>query len=43
MIEAVSLDETVYDKKPTFIKMDIEGSGAGSTERVQENYKGFSP
>lgn len=25
-IEVVSLDETVYDKRPTFIKMDIEGA-----------------
>lgn len=25
-IDVVSLDDTVYDEKPTFIKMDIEGS-----------------
>lgn len=35
VIEAVSLDDTVYDKKPTFIKMDIEGS-------EQEAIKGCS-
>jgi len=26
MIETASLDETVYDRKPTYIKMDIEGA-----------------
>ena len=26
MIETVSLDETVYDRQPTYIKMDIEGA-----------------
>lgn len=26
MIETASLDETVYDKRPTYIKMDIEGA-----------------
>lgn len=41
-IDVVSLDETVYDKKPTFIKMDIEGSEQEAiigAEKIIRNYK----
>ncbi|MCM1174197.1 MAG: FkbM family methyltransferase [Blautia sp.] len=41
-IEAAALDETVYDKKPTFIKMDIEGSeqeALKGCKRILREYK----
>ncbi len=42
VIDVVSLDETVYDKKPTFIKMDIEGSEQEALKgcrRIIENFR----
>lgn len=43
MIEVVSLDETVYDKKPTFIKMDIEGSEQEALKGSKRIIKDFRP
>lgn len=43
VIEAVSLDETVYDKKPTFIKMDIEGSEQEALKGCRKIIKNFHP
>jgi len=43
VIEAVSLDETVYDKKPTFIKMDIEGSEQEALKGCRKIIKDFHP
>ena len=43
MIEAVALDETVYDKKPTFIKMDIEGSEQEAIKGCSRIISDFQP
>lgn len=42
MIETVALDETVYDRKPTYIKMDIEGAeqeALKGCKRIIQDYK----
>lgn len=42
VIEAVALDEIVFDRKPTFIKMDIEGSeqeALKGCKRIINEYK----
>lgn len=42
VIETAALDETVYDKKPTFIKMDIEGAeqeALKGCKRIIQDYK----
>lgn len=42
VIETVALDETVYDKKPTYIKMDIEGAeqeALKGCKRIIQDYK----
>lgn len=41
-IETAALDETVYDKRPTFIKMDIEGAeqeALKGCKRIIQDYK----
>ena len=43
MIEAVSLDETVYDKKPTFIKMDIEGAEQEALKGSRKVIREYKP
>lgn len=43
VIEVVSLDETVYDKKPTFIKMDIEGSEQEALKGCRRIIEDFQP
>lgn len=42
-IDVVSLDETVYDRKPTFIKMDIEGSEQEALRGSMRIIKEFHP
>lgn len=42
VIDVVALDEIVYDKRPTFIKMDIEGAeqeALGGCERILKEFK----
>lgn len=42
MIETAALDETVYDRKPTYIKMDIEGAeqeALKGCKRIIQDYK----
>lgn len=42
MIEVIALDEIVYDKKPTYIKMDIEGAEQEALKgcrRIIQTYK----
>lgn len=43
VIEALSLDETVYDKAPTFIKMDIEGSEQEAIKGCRRIISDFQP
>ncbi len=43
VIEVKSLDETVYDKKPTFIKMDIEGSEQEALKGCRRIISDFCP
>ena len=43
VIEAVSLDESVYDKQPTFIKMDIEGSEQEALKGCRKIIRDFHP
>lgn len=42
-IDVMSLDETVYDRKPTFIKMDIEGSEQEALRGSMRIIKEFHP
>lgn len=42
-IEVMALDETVYDKRPTFIKMDIEGSEQEALKGCKRIIKDFRP
>ena len=42
VIDVVALDEIVYDKRPTFIKMDIEGAeqeALRGCERILKEFK----
>lgn len=43
MIEAVSLDEAVYDKRPTFIKMDIEGAEQEALKGCRKIIQSYKP
>lgn len=43
MVDVVSLDETVYNMKPTFIKMDIEGSEQEALKGSKNILKDFKP
>ncbi len=43
MIDVMALDETVYDKKPTFIKMDIEGSEQEALRGCKRIIRDFRP
>lgn len=43
VIDVVSLDETIYDKKPTFIKMDIEGSEQEALKGCRRIIEDFHP
>ncbi|MCI8535114.1 MAG: FkbM family methyltransferase [Hungatella sp.] len=43
MIDVVSLDEAIYDKRPTFIKMDIEGSEQEAIKGCQNILKDYKP
>lgn len=42
-IEAVALDETVYDKKPTYIKMDIEGAEQEALKGCKKIIQTYKP
>lgn len=42
-IEVVALDEVVYDKQPTFIKMDIEGSEQEALKGAKRIIRDFHP
>ena len=43
MIETASLDETVYDMKPTFIKMDIEGAEQEALKGCRKIIQEYKP
>lgn len=43
MVEAVALDETVYDKKPTYIKMDIEGAEQEALKGCRKIIQEYKP
>lgn len=43
MIEAVALDEVVHGRKPTFIKMDIEGSEQEALKGCRKIIKEYRP
>ena len=42
-IEAVALDETVYDKKPTYIKMDVEGAEQEALKGCRKIIQEYKP
>lgn len=43
VVDVVSLDETVYNKRPTFIKMDIEGSEQEAIKGSEKILKEYRP
>lgn len=43
LIETASLDETVYDKEPTFIKMDIEGAEQEALKGCRKIIREYRP
>lgn len=43
VIETVSLDETVYDRRPTYIKMDIEGAEQEALKGAAKIIRDYRP
>lgn len=43
MIEAAALDEMVYDREPTYIKMDIEGAEQEALKGCRRIIQDFRP
>ena len=43
LYQAVALDETVYDKKPTYIKMDVEGAEQEALKGCRKIIQDYKP
>lgn len=43
VIETIALDETVYDKRPTYIKMDIEGAEQEALKGCRKIIQDYKP